>query len=112
MKFEIGNKIYCSYHEATGTITDIKGLEIYPYPICVTFEDGTTDTYTKQGRRLASGDICLAIVFENITSKKEPSSLTLEYVEGLGKVFTLSCGTRILKTLENTHIILPQTSNL
>ena len=110
MKFEVGNKIYCSYHEATGTVTGIKPTE--KYPIYVTFEDGNTDTYTKQGRRLASENICLAIVFENITSKKEPSSLTLEYVEGLGKVFTLSCGTRILKTLENTHIILPQTSNL
>ena len=52
------------------------------------------------------------MLFENIISKKELSSSTLEYVEGLGKVFTLSCGTRILKTLENTHIILPQTSNL
>ena len=41
-----------------------------------------------------------------------PGSLNLEDIEGLGKVFTLSCGTRILKTLENTHIILPQTSNL
>ena len=38
--------------------------------------------------------------------------LTHNTAYGLGKVFTLSCGTRILKTLENTHIILPQTSNL
>ena len=110
MKFEIGNKVYCNYHESTGTIIDIKYPEMYP--ICVTFEDGTTDTYTKQGRRLNSGDICFLEVAEMVTSKKEPESLTLEYVEGLGKVFTLSCGTRILKTLENTHIILPQTSNL
>ena len=102
MKFEVGNKVYCNYHESTGTIIDIKYPEMYP--ICVTFEDGTTDTYTKQGRRLESGNIYLKIV--------KPESLTLEHVEGLGKVFTLSCGTRILKTLENTHIILPQTSNL
>ena len=102
MKFEVGNKVYCSYHEATGTITDIKPNETYP--MYVTLEDGTTDTYTKQGRRLESGNEYLEI--------KEPGSLTLENVEGLGKVFTLSCGTRILKTLENTHIILPQTSNL
>ena len=75
MKFEIGNKIYCSYHEAAGTITDIKYLEMHPI-ICVTFEDGNTDMYTKQGRRLQSGDICLYIV-ENETSKKESGSLTL-----------------------------------
>ena len=104
MGFEIGNKVYCRHHEATGTITGIKPTE--EYPLYVTFEDGTTDTYTKQGKRLKSGPFCLGII------EKEPESLTLEHVEGLGKVFTLSCGTRILKTLENTHIILPQTSNL
>ena len=109
MKFEIGNKVYCRHHEATGTITGIKPTE--EYPLYVTFEDGTTDTYTKQGKRLKSGNSYLEIV-ERVTSKKEPDSFTLEHVEGLGKVFTLSCGTRVLKTLENTHIILPQTSNL
>ena len=102
MEFEIGNKVYCSYNEATGTITDIKHADAYP--IYVTFEDGTTDTYTKQGRRLESGNEYLEI--------KESEPLNFEHVEELGKVFTLSCGTRILKTLENTHIILPQTSNL
>ena len=104
MKFEVRNKVYCSYHKSTGTIKDIR--PIGTYPILITFEDGTTDTYTTQGRRLDSGNIYLKLI------EKEPESLTLEYVEGLGKVFTLSCGTRILKTLENTHIILPQTSNL
>ena len=109
MKFEVGNKVYCSYHKAEGTITDIKYIKMYP--VCVTFEDGTTDTYTKQGQRIKSGNIYLCIL-ENETPKKEPGSLNFESMEGLGKVFTLSCGTRILKTLENTHIILPQTSNL
>ncbi len=102
MKFETGNKVYCTHHEATGTITDINHADAYP--IYVTFEDGTTDTYTKQGRHLESGNEYLEI--------KESEPLNFEHVEGLGKVFTLSCGTRILKTLENTHIILPQTSNL
>ena len=104
MKFEVGNKVYCSYHESTGTIKDIR--PIGTYPILITFEDGTTDTYTTQGSRLDFGNTCLKLI------EKEPDSLTLEHVEGLGKVFTLSCGTRILKTLENTHIILPQTFNL
>ena len=99
MEFEIGDKVYCSYNEATGTITDIKPDETYS--IYVTFKNNTTDTYTKQGKLLE--------IVERVTSN---GSLTLEYIEGLGKVFTLSCGTRILKTLENTHIILPQTSNL
>ena len=109
MKFKTEDKVYCRHHEATGTITGIKPTE--DYPLHVAFEDGTTDTYTKQGQRLKSGNIYLYIV-ENETSKTKPDSLILEHVEGLGKVFTLSCGTRILKTLENTHIILPQTSNL
>ena len=104
MKFKTGNKVYCRHHEATGTITGIKPTE--EYPLHVAFEDGNTDTYTEQGKRLDFGNICLKLI------EKEPESLTLEHVEGLGKVFTLSCGTRILKTLENTHIILPQTSNL
>ena len=109
MGFEIGNKVYCRHHEATGTITGIKPTE--EYPLYVTFEDGTTDTYTKQGKRLKSGPFCLGII-EKAEFKKESKFLDLEHVEELGKVFTLSCGTRILKTLENTHIILPQTSNL
>ena len=109
MKFEVGNRVYCTHYEATGTITDIKPDETYP--IYVTFKNNTTDRYTKQGKLLKSGNGYLETV-ERVTSKKEPDSFTLEYVEGLGKVFTLSCGTRILKTLENTHIILPQTSNL
>ena len=78
MKFKIEDKVYCSYHEATGTITDIKRVDTYP--IYVTFEDGNTDTYTQQGRhRLYSGNICLHII------EKVTGSLTLEYIEGLGK---------------------------
>ena len=109
MKFEVGNKVYCTHYEATGTITGIKPTE--GYPLHVAFEDGTTDTYTKQGKRLKSGPFCLEII-EKAEFKKESEFLGFENIEGLGKVFTLSCGTRILKTLENTHIILPQTSNL
>ena len=109
MKFEIGNKVYCRYRYVTGTITDIKPDETYP--ICVTFEDGTTDTYTKEGKRIKSEPSCLEII-EKVEFKKESKFLDFENIEGLRKVFTLSCGTRILKTLENTHIILPQTSNL
>ena len=105
MKFEVGNKVYCSYHEATGTIKDIR--PIGTYPILVTFEDGTTDTYTIQGERLEFGNTCLKLTEQATTT--EPNS---EIVPGLGKVFTLSCGTRILKTLENTHIILPQNDDL
>ena len=109
MKFEVGNKVYCTHYDATGTITDIKPNE--SYPIYVTFENGIIDEYTKHGKRLKTGSSCLELV-ENVTFKKESEPLNFEHVKGLGKVFTLSCGTRILKTLENTHIILPQTSNL
>ena len=109
MKFEVGNKVYCRHRDATGTIIDIKPNE--EYPIYVTFEDGNADTYTKSGKRLKSGPFCLELI-EKVEFKKESKFLDLEHIEGLGKVFTLSCGTRILKTLENTHIILPQTSNL
>ena len=36
----------------------------------------------------------------------------LEIIPDLGQIYTLSCGTRILKTIENTHIILPQIPDL
>ncbi len=72
MKFEVGNKVYCNYHKSTGTIKDIR--PIGTYPILITFEDGTTDTYTTQGRRLDFGNICLKLI------EKEPESLTLESV--------------------------------
>ena len=68
MKFEIGDKVYCTHYEATGTITDIKPNETYP--ICVTFKNNTTDTYTKQGKLLKSGNGYLEIV-KRVTSKKE-----------------------------------------
>ena len=60
MKFKAGNKVYCSYHESTGTIKDVR--PIGTYPIRVTFEDGTTETYTKQGKCLKSGPFCLEII--------------------------------------------------
>ena len=111
MEFKIGNTVYCSDHEKTGIITDIKHNE--EYPIYVTFEDETTDTYTRSGKRIKAVKRYLELILgEDSMSKKESEPLNFEYIEGLGKVFTLSCGTRILKTLENTHIILPQTSNL
>ena len=106
MKFEVGNKVYCNYHKATGTITDIKNTETYS--IYVTFEDGNTDTYKKSGKRLESGNPVLSKVTEQATTT-EPNS---EIIPGLGKVFTLSCGTRVLKTLENTYIILFQNDDL
>ena len=109
MKFKTEDKVYCRHNKATGTITYIRPTG--EYPLHVAFEDGTTETYTKQGKRLKSGPFCLEII-EKTEFKKESKFLDFENVEGLGKVFTLSCGTRILKTLENTHIILPQTSNL
>ena len=109
MKFKTEDKVYCRHHDATGTITGIKPTE--EYPLHVAFEDGTTDTYTKQGKRIKSWPFCLEII-EKAGVKKESEFLDFENIEGLGKLFTLPCGTRILKTLENTHIILPQTSNL
>ena len=43
MKFEIGDKVYCSYNEATGTIT---GINLTRHILYVTFKNGTTGTYT------------------------------------------------------------------
>ena len=111
MKFEIGHKVYCHHYDSEGTITDIRPTE--EYPIYVSFESGNADTYTKSGKRLKSADKYLELIpGAGSTSKKQSESLNFEYIVGLGKVFTLSCGTRILKTIENTHIILPQIPDL
>ena len=59
--------------------------------------------YYKDGRYTISGPITI----KNLT---EPVNYTM--IPNLGYLFTLECGTRILKTLENTHIILPQKDDL
>ena len=105
--FERGDRVYCSDKKVKGTVKIVKN-ESSQYPVVVIFDDGQKDTYKKSGKRLESGNPVLSKVTEQATTT-EPNS---EIIPGLGKVFTLSCGTRILKTLENTHIILPQTSNL
>ena len=105
--FERGDRVYCSDKKVKGTVKIVKN-ETSQYPVVVIFDNGQEDTYKKSGKRLESGNPVLSKVTEQATTT-EPNS---EIVLGLGKVFTLSCGTRILKTLENTHIILPQTSNL
>ena len=105
--FERGDRVYCSDKKVKGTVKIVKN-ESNHYPVVVIFDNGQEDTYKKSGKRLESGNPVLSKVTEQATTT-EPNS---EIVLGLGKVFTLSCGTRILKTLENTHIILPQTSNL
>ena len=58
--------------------------------------------YYKDGSFNMSGPIVIKLA----------ESINYTTIPNLGKLFTLECGTRILKTLENTHIILPQTSNL
>ena len=105
--FERGDRVYCSDRKVKGTVKIVKN-ESNQYPVVVIFDDGQKDTYKKSGKRLESGNPVLSKITEQATTT-EPNS---EIIPGLGKVFTLSCGTRILKTLENTHIILPQTSNL
>ena len=105
--FERGDRVYCSGKKVKGTVKIVKN-ESNQYPVVVIFDNGQEDTYKKSGKRLESGNPVLSKVTEQATTT-EPNS---EIIPGLGKVFTLSCGTRILKTLENTHIILPQTSNL
>ena len=105
--FERGDRVYCSDKKVKGTVRIVKN-ESNQYPVVVFFDNDQEDTYKKSGKRLESGNPVLSKVTEQATTT-EPNS---EIIPGLGKVFTLSCGTRILKTLENTHIILPQTSNL
>ena len=108
MEFKIGDRVYCSDKKVKGIVKSINRNVTAEYAVSVNFDNGMEDTYTKTGKRLISGNRVLSKAEEQATTT-EPNS---EIIPGLGKVFILSCGTRILKTLENTHIILPQTPKL
>ena len=106
--FERVDRVYCSDKKLKGTVKSINKYVTATYPVSVSFDNGIEDTYTKTGKRLDGGNKVLNKIEEQATVTRP----NLEIVPDLGQIYTLSCGTRILKTLENTHIILPQTSNL
>ena len=108
MEFEIGDRVYCSDKKVKGTVKSLNRNVTAEYAVSVSFDNGMEDTYTKTGKRLNSGNRVLS-------KTEEQAAITeanLEIIPGLGQIYSLSCGTRILKTLENTHIILPQIPDL
>ena len=108
MEFEKGDRVYCSDKGIKGTVKSLNKNVTADYPVIVSFDDGREDTYTKTGKRLESGNKVLSKVKEQATTTEANS----EIIPGLGRIYSLSCGTRILKTIENTHIILPQIPDL
>ena len=102
MSLQVGDRVeHLTHNTAYGPGTVIKvGVE----KIAVIWQRKAGEiNYYKDGRYTISGPIA-------IKSLTKPDNYTM--IPNLGYLFTLECGTRILKTLENTHIILPQTSNL
>lgn len=106
--FEIGNRVYCLDKKIKKTVKSINKSITDTYPVSVSFDNGVEDTYTKTGKRLDSGNKVLCKIDEQAAVTRPD----LEIVPDLGQIYTLSCGTRILKTIENTHIILPQIPDL
>ena len=102
MSLQVGDRVeHLTHNTAYGPGTVIKvGVE----KIAAIWQRKAGEiNYYKDGRYTISGPIA-------IKSLTKPDNYTM--IPNLGNLFTLECGTRILKTLENTHIILPQTSNL
>ena len=106
--FKIGDRVYCSDKKIKGTVKSINKSITATYPVRVSFDNGMEDTYTKTGKRLDNGNKVLSKINEQATITRNE----LEIIPDLGQIYTLSCGTRILKTIENTHIILPQIPDL
>ena len=97
---QVGDRVeHLTHNTAYGPGTVIKvGVE----KITVNWKRKNEIDYYKDGSYEESGPIVIRLA----------ESVNYTTIPNLGKLFTLECGTRILKTLENTHIILPQTSNI
>ena len=110
--FELDDIVF-SHSFGVGKVINITYNTEHPIRVHF-FKDGTRNTFSELGVYDNLPDNSKDIVhISSINIKQVESTPVIDsYYEIIGKVFTLSCGTRILKTLENTHIILPQTSNL
>ena len=86
--FQVNSRVYCDYYKLAGTVTSLNSGS-NNYPIRVQFSNGTTDIYTKDGRRSTDSKPSLRI----------PSVTTDQYsiisIEHLAKLVTLPDGTRI-----------------
>ena len=104
MSLQVGDRVeHLTHNTAYGPGTVIKvGVGVEKIAVIWQRKDGEINYY-KDGRYAISGPIV-------IKSLVEPVNCTM--IPNLGYLFTLECGTRILKTLGNVHIVLPQNDDL
>ena len=88
--FKVDNKVYCDYYKQTGTVTSINSGS-NNYPIQVHFDNGTSDTYTKDGRMSTSSKPSLHIFNPSVTTDQ----YSIIAIEHLANLVTLTDGTRI-----------------
>lgn len=88
--FKVDDKVYCDYYKQAGTVTSINS-ENTTYPIQVHFDNGTRDTYTKDGRMNTGSKPSLRIFNPSITTDQ----YSVISIEHLANLVTLPDGTRI-----------------
>lgn len=88
--FKVDDKVYCDYYNQVGTVTSINSGN-NTYPIQVYFDNGPSDTYTKDGRMNTGSKPSLRI-FNPLITTDQYSIISIEH---LANLVTLPDGTRI-----------------
>lgn len=88
--FQVNSRVYCDYYKQAGTVTSLNSGS-NNYPIRVQFNNGTTDSYTKDGRMSIDGKSSLRIFNPSITTDQ----YSVISIEHLAQLVTLLDGTRI-----------------
>ena len=88
--FKVDDKVYCDYYKLAGIVTSLNSGS-NNYPIRVQFNNGTKDTYTKDGRMSADGKPSLRIFNLSITTDQ----YSIISIKHLAQLVTLPDGTRI-----------------
>ena len=88
--FKINDRVYCDYYKQSGTVISTDNGNS-TFHIQVHFDNGTRDTYTRDGRINISGKPSLRIFKTSITTDQY-SITSIGYI---AQLITLADGTRI-----------------
>lgn len=88
--FKVNSRVYCDYYNQAGTVTSINSGS-NNYPIQIHFDDGISDTYTKDSR-MDTGSKPSLRIFNPLITTDQYSIISIEH---LANLVTLPDGTRI-----------------
>ena len=88
--FQINDRVYCDYYKQVGTVISTDNGN-NTFHIQVYFDNGTRDTYTKDGRINISDRPSLCIFNPSVTTDQY-SIISIRYI---AQLITLADGTRI-----------------